>query len=237
MSGILSAASSEAVVLFSDGAVYDRTNVLVAIKRKVAVSERLPLAVATRGNFVFGEIVSKQIIRAAETVGFDEMLVGLEAAMQSFASSRRLDVLIAGVSETAGPVHRRFCNWSPAGGLAPLTLVDPGPIYLGFGSDGRPNGLKDMGIRERSDDEFWQTWLARNALQFFEFFRRVPVPIDPGYSNAERAFLIGGHVDMTIVGAGGVSVRRMHTWPDDKVGEKIHPFAKASAIWGTREAA
>ncbi|MER9590926.1 hypothetical protein NKI94_19235 [Mesorhizobium australicum] len=203
---------------------------LLAIKPKVAVSDHLPLAIAARGNWAFGDLVSRQIIRAAESIGFDEMLLGLDEAMQSFASEKRLDVLIAGVSETAGPMHRRFCNWQqPGGGLAPLTLVDPG-FYLGFGSDGRPNGLKDMGIPAPREGEFWQTHLSRHALHVFEFFRRIPVPIDPDDANTERAHLIGGHLDMTIVARDQVTVRQMHTWPEDKVGQKIDPFCGVAQI-------
>jgi hypothetical protein len=228
MSGTLSMASSEAVVIFADSAVYTHDHVLLGLARKVAVSNRLPLVIATRGNFAFGEVVSQMIIGAAEEVGFDQMLVQLEADLQRFESAKRLEVLIAGCSETDGPVHRRFCNWQqPGSGLAPLTLVDPGPIYLGLNSDGRPNGLKDMGIPAPREGEFWQTHMARHALQVFEFFRRIPVPIDPDDVNTERAHLIGGHLDMTIVGRDQVTVRRMHTWPD-KVGERIEPWPPLS---------
>lgn len=229
MSGILSAMSFErdAITVMTDGAVYDRDGVLLAIKRKVVVSERLPLAIAFRGNFAFAELTSRQIIGAAEEVGFDRMLAALETDLSNMPQEPRLEILIAGISETAGPMHRMFTNW---GGNEearrkhpPFTLIDPGPMHWGFGGDGGPAlTLDDFGVPPPRKGETTQAWLSRHGLKIFEFFRRIRVPITPEDINTTRANVIGGILDLTVIKPGNVSTTLLHRWPD-KVGEKIVP--------------
>ncbi|MDG4896626.1 hypothetical protein P9272_23955, partial [Mesorhizobium sp. WSM4976] len=110
MSGVLSAMSfdGESIVILSDGSVYNRDGVLLDIRRKVIPSDRLPLAVAFRGNLDFGETVAHRIIGDAEAVGFDQMLRDIAVVLLNFPKSPDLEVLIAGISETAGPMHRVF---------------------------------------------------------------------------------------------------------------------------------
>ncbi|BCG94364.1 hypothetical protein [Mesorhizobium sp. 131-2-1] len=223
MSGILSAVSSDACILLTDGAVYDRAGVLLEIKRKVAVSERLPLAVATRGNVALANFVTSGVIHSAERVGFDRMMMDLEEALGSAPEEPHIDVLIAGISETAGPTHRRFHTRQTFDGCEPRTLIDPGLMYFGFGSDGRAVTLRDFGIPAPHKDETLQTWLSRYGVNIFEFFRRIPVPIDPDDPNTDRQHLIGGRLDLTVVRRGSVSTTMLHRWPDE-VGERINPF-------------
>jgi hypothetical protein len=224
MSGILSALSSahspDAIILLTDGAIYDRNGSLLAIRRKVTISDSLPLAVCFRGNFAFGEITSRQIIAAAEEIGFDRMLSDLEADLPNMPTSPDLEIVIAGVSETAGPMHRRFLNKQMIGDRAPRTLIDPGPMYFGFGTDGRAVTLAGMGVPPPRKDETIETWLSRHGVSIFEYFRRISVPTDT--ADSDRQYLIGGICDMTVVKRGSVSTTLLHRWPD-KVGEKIDP--------------
>lgn len=229
MSGILSFLSSrtdpEAVILLTDGAVYTADGVLVDIRRKVAVSERVPLAVAFRGNLPFGENVSQQIIRAAEEIGVDRMLVALELALPHAPTSPDIEILIAGVSETFGPMHRTFTNKQLIGSKAPaFTLIDPGPVHWGLASETlNPISLNDIGIPAPAEGQTVQAWLTRYGLNVFDFHRRMRVPIDPADPNTDRQHLIGGLLDMTVVKRGSVSIRMLHRWPD-RIGETIYPF-------------
>ncbi|OBQ58032.1 hypothetical protein EFV37_13160 [Mesorhizobium loti] len=224
MSGILSALSSaispDAVIVLTDGAVYDRDGTLLKVARKVAVSERLPLAVAYRGNLDFGEDVSQRIIAAAERSGFDQMLAEIAAALPWLPSSPMLEVLIAGVSETAGPMHRMFQNRPAKYGCAPSTLIDPGPLHWGFGTDGRAITLQAMGVPAPAGGQTIQAWLSMHGVSIFEYFRNFPVPIDPFDANTDRQHLIGGILDITVVKRGSVSTTMLHRWPD-KIGEKM----------------
>ncbi|RAZ90162.1 hypothetical protein DPM33_15145 [Mesorhizobium hawassense] len=218
MSGILSALSPDSCIVLTDGSIYDRDGKLLAIKRKVAASNRVPLAVAARGNFVLGEFVSAMIIEAAEDVGFDRMLADLESELlPHLPTDRDLEILVAGVSEAAGPMHRVFGKKRTD--REPLALVDPGPMHWGFGSDGRAVSLDDFGVPPPNGEPL-EVWFARYGLPIFEFFRRIPVPIDPEDPNTDRQHLIGGVLDMTIVGREGASITRLHRWPD-QVGERI----------------
>ncbi|TIW11987.1 MAG: hypothetical protein E5V66_11090 [Mesorhizobium sp.] len=222
MSGVLSAISLDAISILTDGAVYDRDGVLLAIRRKVKVSDRLPLAVAFRGNFVFGEVTAHQIISAAEAVGFDRTLADLEADLPNMPASPDLEILIAGISESAGPMQRVFRN-KQMGGFEPHTLVDPGPMHWGLGSDGRAISLASIGIPAPRKDETVHTWLSRYGVNVFEFFRLIAVPLDPDDENTSRQHLVGGLLDLTVIKPGSVSTTLLHRWPD-KVGEKIDPF-------------
>ncbi|RUW26944.1 hypothetical protein [Mesorhizobium sp. M4B.F.Ca.ET.013.02.1.1] len=221
--------------MMTDGAVYDRDHVLLTVKRKVTVSEKLPLAVAFRGNFAFAEVTSRQIIRAAEEVGFDRMLAALEGDLPNMPQEPRLEILIAGVSETAGPMHRMFTNWEAreSDRQKCSVLLDPGPMHFGFGSDGRAVTLDDFGIPPPRQGETIQSWLSRYGVAIFEYFRRLPVPIDPFDVSTAREYLIGGICDMTVVKPSSVSTTLLHRWPD-KIGERIDPFRD---IEKTREAA
>ena len=221
MSGVLSALAPNSVIVLTDGAVYRRDGSLLAIKRKVAVSERVPLAVAFRGNFAFGELTSRQIIQAAETVGFDRMLAALEADLPNMPASPDLEMLIAGISETAGPMHRVFRN-KVDGGFEALKLIDPGLMHFGFGGDGRAIKFADFGVPAPRGTAL-EAWFSRYGASVFEFFRHIPVAIEPENPNTDRQHLIGGILDMTVVTSGGVSISRLHQWPD-QVGEKIDPL-------------
>ncbi|UCI17031.1 hypothetical protein FJ970_18025 [Mesorhizobium sp. B2-1-8] len=226
MSGILSAKSFDggAVIVLTDGALYDRDGVLLGVQRKVAVSDRLPLAVAFRGNVAFGETVSQRIILSAEAIGFDRMLLDLDAALPGMPESPNLEILIAGVSESAGPVHRMFQNRPVEFGCAPSTLIDPGPMHWGFGTNGEAISLQAMGIAPPRKGETMQAWLARHAVAIFENFRRIKVAVDPFDDNTDRQHLIGGVLDMTVVSPSGVTITQLHRWPD-KVGMKIDPLS------------
>ncbi|RWM28492.1 hypothetical protein [Mesorhizobium sp.] len=241
MSGILSALSSlhspDAVIVLTDGAVYDNDGRLLTVKRKVTVSEKLPLAVAFRGNLAFGEVTSHQIIRAAEEVGFDRMLAALQADLPNMPTSPKLDILIAGVSEIAGVMHCKFTNvpgFKAVGVIdteqpPPLALVDPGPIYVGLGGDGKSQfGLEAIGIPPPRKDETIEAWLARYGVNIFEWYRRMRVPVDPGDPNTDWQHLIGGILNMTVVKRSCVSTTLLHRWPD-KIGERINPFGREAA--------
>ncbi|PBB21132.1 hypothetical protein [Mesorhizobium sp. WSM4313] len=229
MSGIFSALTPDTIIVLTDGAVYDNTGVLLEIKRKVTVSERLPLAVAFRGNLDFGETVARRIIGDAEAVGFDQMLRDIAVVLLDFPASPHLEVLIAGISETAGPMHRVFRNKHVGCEVdKPFSLNDPGLVHMGFGSDGRAISLAAMGIPARQGQSL-ETWLTRYGVDLFEYFRDIPVPIDPADENTDRQYLIGGICDMTVVTRGRVSITTLHRWPD-KIGEKIDPHYQLSKM-------
>lgn len=230
MSGILSFLSKNTdpeagVIVITDGACYDHDGVLLGIRRKITVSKRIPLAVAFRGNQPFGKNVSQLVVNAAEDLGFDGMLAELAEVLPTFARSPDLEILIAGISETAGPMHRMFTNKQLIGHHSPFTLVDPGPVMWGLGSDSaeRKITLDGIGIPLPRADETIETWLSRHGLRIFEYHRHMRVPIDPTDPNTDRQHIIGGILDMTVVKRGSISTTLLHRWPD-VIGEKIDPF-------------
>ncbi|RUW19192.1 hypothetical protein [Mesorhizobium sp. M4B.F.Ca.ET.013.02.1.1] len=256
MSGILSVELPDAVIVMTDGSAYDDDFVLTDIRRKIIVSEKLPLAVARRGNAALGKLVSRKIIELAEAFGFDQMIADVKGALATLPSELPVEILIAGISESAGPVHRMFRSlhsiesdrhfehwfhragtWeeraNPVARETEPTLIDPGRLYFGFGGDGRNVKWSDLDVPDQREDEPLQDWFAKNGVKIFEFFRRIPIPTDPFDVNCPRVHLIGGILDMTVVTPRSVSTTLLHRWPD-KIGERIDPFRD---IEKTREAA
>lgn len=215
MSGVLSALTPNSVVVLTDGAVYDLSGKLLSVRRKVATSDKVPLAVAYRGRLILGELVAKAVIDAVEAVGFDNALASLPALLQGVPAEFDLELVIAGISE-GGPVHRVYDNKR-------RTMVDPGAMHWGFGSDGRAVTLDAIGVPPPRGEAL-EAWFGRNGATIFGYFRRLPVPIDPEDPNTDRQYLIGGQCDLTIVSLDGVETETLHTWRD-KTGQRIDPFS------------
>ncbi|MDG4898871.1 hypothetical protein P9272_35945 [Mesorhizobium sp. WSM4976] len=139
-------------------------------------------------------------------------------------------MLIAGISETAGPMHRVFQTRPAEYGMAPNTLIDPGHMHWGFGTNGEPITLDAMRVPPPRKGETMQGWFSRYGVQIFEHFRHIRVAVDPFDENSDRQHLIGGILDMTVVSRRSVSITRLHRWPD-KVGEKIDPVRQPSKMF------
>lgn len=226
MSGIISIKGEDSIILFTDGAVYDRQNVIRDLKRKVSASSKVPIAVATRGNEFAGEGASKTIVGWAEEFGVDEAIATFAEALDIWKLKRDrsniLEVVIAGWSETAGPTHLVFSNCPYKNTKIEMnTLLDPGTCWIGCASDGHSN--PNTVVRRRRPGEAVLAHASEMGVSLMQFYRQQVAPADDDHPYP--AHNIGGHVDMTVVGQVGVLVSRLHTWPQDRIGERINPFA------------
>jgi hypothetical protein len=231
VSAILSFRSASSVCILTDGAAYDHEGRLTRILEKIDRSSKAPIAVATRGNSREGWVASQFIIRLLEQEGFDKGIAALADALPEFGllpdSSNRLEVLIAGVSERDGPRHLTFNNLDPLLFGTAMRIEDPGEFFSGINGDGgdRDGGLAASGVRGRVFGESTEAWLAAMGGKIFDFYRRISIPPAPWNGDRRESYLIGGHVDLTVVDRGGVRTRRIHHWPEDKIGERINPYA------------
>ncbi|MEQ1954428.1 hypothetical protein [Mesorhizobium sp. CN2-181] len=249
MSAVLSAETDYAVVVLSDCAAYNRDGVIMGIQSKIRVSEKVPLAVVSRGQIGFGDTVSKAILDLIEAYGFDQGIKHLAGMMEEFAlwpdRGNKGDWLIAGMSETHGARHMTFQNFENSGWPA-LELRHPGQMHAGIatGAEGEQTGLAATGCRKPYRGESPEEYFSETGVQMFEHYRRIPwEPAKWGEPDRAPQYLIGGRLEMAVVDAEGVRVRTLHTWPD-RIGERINPPGgnvtplnrqqRRSAEWGLR---
>jgi hypothetical protein len=221
MSAMISAETSEGVILLTDGAIYNGDNILTDIRRKVIVFERVPVAIAVRGNMQYGDLIAIEIIAEIETAGFDEAMRRLAERMPQYAPlpslNDAIEVTIAGVSEQHGPRHMSFQNTGPDA----LSLRRRGGLLIG--GTFTDVTLERLGMRTLSSDESAVTYFREHGAGIMQRFREHPTKAQ--FQDYEgTAFLVGGQVDMTIVNVAGVTVETIHRWPD-KIGAKINPHA------------
>ncbi|EUB95579.1 hypothetical protein PMI07_002067 [Rhizobium sp. CF080] len=224
MSAVVSIETPTAVFIITDGAIYDADNILLDVRRKVTVSERVPAAVATRGNQGVGDYFAAKIIDAIERMGFDAAMIALADVLPQFADKDRMtkfEATIAGISEEYGP--RRLVFRSD---VDPLALEHDG---VGSSCATSDAGLVEMGIRGRAPLEPWKGYIREIAIPIMQFYREAAVPGVKGETFAQPAHLVGGQVDFTIITRQGVTVETIHRW-DDKLGERIAPFVKRQTV-------
>lgn len=226
MSAFISAQTSDSVVILTDGAVYDPNKRLMRVERKIQVSSRQPVAIATRGEMELAAMAANRIIEWVERWGFDEAMRVLEAIVGEFAPrggpKDAIEVLVAGISEAHGPRHLTF-QTVPNYGEPALQLRHPGQVCAAVPGQG---GLSEIGIRRPRSGETAEDYFAENGLKMMQHYREQA--LRPGLVNSiveGKIYVVGGQLDMTVVTTAGVSVRTLHRWENDKVGELIDPFA------------
>jgi len=233
MSMVISTVTAASVVLLTDGAIYDAKNVITDVRRKVATSDRVPIAVAARGSVLWGDHLSGLVIRMVEDFGFDAAMLALAKQLpKNFKleedNANRFELLIAGISEARGPTHLLFHNCAPISlGRPGLVLAHPGQTFVGaFDNSGQ--SLADIGVRKPFPGETAQAYYSVNGVAIAQSIREVLAPASD-LRAGDAAYIVGGQLDMTVVTQAGATTRTMHRW-DDKIGERINPFADRRTV-------
>lgn len=221
MSAFYSLCYPDRVELLTDGAIYVEDGTLVDIREKVHRSPYLPMAITGRGSAAM-DAFAKAIIVLSSVGSFDQTMertVAMLERRKPLGVPDHCEVLIAGMSETAGPRMLYFSTVDAYG----LPEFEPWTLYDVTGEwGGGPQLTADeiAGLDATNG-------LASCGVAIFEAMRRQrgPNPIRP---ELPEIYGIGGHVDHTVIDACGARTTRLHTWPD-RVGEKIEPFAVVTA--------
>ena len=227
MSAVISYRGSDEVIILTDGAVYDEDHRLLTVERKVTISDKAPLAIASRGNKPCTDLLERKIIEACERWGVDDGLDAIRDSLPQWAEMLpkndfkfKAQLLIAGFSESLGAQHW-FMQTEDGPDLPAFELHDvTGSIYYGINGPAA-NCIADGRIR--------RPWPGEAP---FDYFRTVGVDIMQLAREQKTtsrwwpgsAHLVGGQIDMTVISARGSQVATIHRW-DDKVGEKINPFS------------
>lgn len=223
MSAYLSHVYTDRIEILTDGAVYDEAGVILGFQEKIYRFRNAPAALTVRGAgesmIVIGQTLD--MMAALSGGGFDAVLGFIPQMLEKLKEKgvpADFEMLIAGVSETEGPMHVYFTTASYVEGVEACKLYRMGD-FLGAGiavpaEEQNAAGISQTALRDA---------FAESGTAYMELMRRHkgPNPIRPDLPEIHG---IGGHVDLTVVRADGVTTRRLRTWPD-VIGEKINPFA------------
>jgi hypothetical protein len=237
MSAYISMLTPVGGYLFTDGAAYDDEGTLRQIIRKVDCSPTAPFAVTTIGSSVIGDLFRPFLCEMAERFGVDAMIeAGLPAFLEDMRSRHEWIESTKGRGNCAahmvaysakrGLVHFNFQTMDEhdetvAQDIKAYTLRMVDRPYTGRGTIFDAD--KFDGIRASVPGEDITAYMRYFGTAVMERMR-----IEKGCSmhlkgtGAPLHHMVGGHIDMTIVDAGGTRTERIHVW-DDKVGEKISP--------------
>ncbi len=229
MSAFVAVKMPTACQLLADGAEYLADGTIISFPRKIAVSKEVPFAVAVRARHVdvlpnFGRICD-----AADDIGVDPMLdlLANEAADLEVWENRVVDLMIAAWSPTKGACTFRIHNCPTLSDAKSFKALNPLPDLSACGTVFEPATLFLSGILPIKTS--LQAWARDGGVRLMDMMRRIPGEPPPGQP-AGYPYLIGGHVDAATVTADGVVIERVKTWHQDKVGEKIDPFADSKVV-------
>ena len=224
MSAIVAYEAPQVSFVFTDGAVYDVEGRLVRLNRKVTVSDKVPLAIASRGNAELGRLLVEGLRERIEEDGFDRAVSLFEAELprliETFDEAGSLchtQVLSAGISEKHG-VRNVFFQ-IPGSEKWPSGKFHHQPDFFTGLNCAEGLTLDQMGVRPIRTGDTIFGWIRDAGLAMMEFARKNPRP-SPYFEGLFSS--TGGHIDMTTVTAKGVKVETIHRW-NDTVGELIDP--------------
>lgn len=214
MTAFLSFPYPDRVELLTDGATCLPNGLLIAATDKIVVSPHVPLAVVGRGNH--GDLVkmSDAIMLLSACGSVDDALEQLAGALDDVRADpgeppdQHFELVVAAFSETRGPCH--FVLNSYGGPELPAwTLLDRSNEMIGGGNVPSQADVEAAGL---TADTF-ANGAAVGGLALMELMRRLPGK-DETREGSTQGYWIGCHVDHAVISAAGVTVTRLHTWPD-----------------------
>ncbi len=232
----------DAAYLFSDGAVYDRDGVVVAVTSKVTVCASASMALLASGRAVAADYVATQLF--AYAVDFDHLRATIagrlpalvESATEIFgedegdavgrlrAVGQGLELIVAGWSQRAGLPEAFAISTAPRSGRAPFEPRDAG------GSGFMTPALHDEDWRAVGGMEQCPPDSLENlALLILEMQRQKP---------EHGRYSVGGLAELVTIRRDRVECRILKRWAEDRIGEKMAPkpvdwprFRREHPVW------
>lgn len=219
MSAINTLVKRDSVHLITDAASYDSAGNLVAAIPKVALLPHINAAVACRGPRASVPLFADLLSAAAST--YDELKAHaptflrelrpmLDATFAHCEFGAVFDVVIAGISESAGPDAYLICSHERYG-VQPWTVVQ----FAGLAMMPADAATQELVLASIPDDvELVDP--ERDGRIILEAQRAFPMDHGGG-----RVFTgVGGFGQLTSITRDGISTRVIHRWPDE-VGQPI----------------
>lgn len=222
MTAFIVAPYRDRVEILSDGALYSPDGVLLGFANKVIYSDALPLAVVGSGATKDIAALTQAIFLAAvETGSVDAALEILAGALSEIGGSPNFDtglrMAIGAISETDGPVAYTFATFNEPGGTGAFELRR---MPRTFAQGCAPTGADFAAYGALSIE----SGLEKDALFMIDAMRRQKMT-NPAEPLREPFYSVGGHIDLTVIRAEGITTKRLHVFSADVVGRPIDPFA------------
>lgn len=211
MTAINAVRTKDEVLIFTDGAEYDRECVITQFRSKLFVSPHLPLVMSSRGPVGAIETLAAELERRATS--FEDVLRWLRSPMaramaESIRSRAAIDpvygvhIVVAGIEQGAPALYS----------LEPYRSLDlePQRVVLAPWHDGLPTVVVDGSERR----------LIRGMVGLMEYQRQ--------HCLLDGNSVVGGFIEMTSIARDRITRRIVHRWPD-RVGEKISLEHRAAA--------
>lgn len=214
------------VEILSDGAEYTPAGVIVGMTCKVRLSDAVPFAIVGSGAVSTIEIISSVIMDIADRTGsVDATLAILADSLAEVGEAATYDtpvrIAIGAYSERRGPTTVYFDTFAEEGAQhTPFELVEAAR-WFGQGRMPDYSVLAAAGVNNDSS-------LAEHGVLFFDQMRRHKMA-SPARPRADPIYSVGGHLDFTVITAECCATTRIHTWHEDKIGEKIDPHRQNAA--------
>lgn len=227
MSAYLSVCYEDRIELLTDGAVYSPDGTLTDIRTKVFPFMRKPMAITGRGPVGLCHALAASIMVMTDHARFtvDQAIDTIVAFLEKRKHGEfpePVEILIAAISETRGPMNLLFTTAEVYPEIEPWSLYDVSKEFGGGPGIG-PADLAAAGI----DLKHGADGLLPIGVGLFEIMRGK-LGAHPCRPDLPMIHGIGGHIDLTVLRPGGVTVDRIHTW-DDQIGRKIEP-ARIEAV-------
>jgi hypothetical protein len=210
----------DSVHVISDGASYDPDGRLAFPTTKVMILPHLNAIVSGRGPALGPAVMSQMLgvvgdsydsMKAGAVECFRESLPLFRPILQQAGISSKIEVLVAGISESNGPDAFLICNHDDYGFPA-LSIIDLGNLSI-LPSEGAPEFLASLPNGTETDPEDIDP--AVDGLRLLECQRRIVT------SNETGDFVItGSFAQLTTVRADGISTRILKRWNDVR-GERV----------------
>jgi hypothetical protein len=218
MSAYIAQRNNDRVTILSDAAFYDKNLIVRRIGSKIEEIGKFNSVMVSRGDL---DICLKstnglrQMWRAADH--FDIAIVALEQQLNRLnigGDQRPLEFILAGVSETGGPMLFAWTNRKVEG-------IEPHKLHI----------IRDViQIGFVPSAEHLEAWHERGGIdgmgiEMMELMRnQVSEPITSG---SKSGYIVGGFVERVDVTQDGISRRIEKDW-GDQVGQPINPASTAA---------
>lgn len=222
MSAIYALKLADQIYILTDGAVYDDDGVVRGIQRKVWIADQVPLAVTGNGDWAalkdYAPAVASDPSFASIIAGLEATACMLRAVYAAEGDTGAKIGLLLGFHDGEKPrlVYASFNDLDPR--FSPFTLTEIEAEFSATPEISEANQpvfaelLKDIGTLQGD-------FFDRRGADLFELLRQEST-VPPG--RTDRQYLVGGHVDLTIINRQGARTRRLRSWPDT-IGERIRP--------------
>ncbi|MHA6644573.1 hypothetical protein [Mesorhizobium sp. A623] len=226
MSAFMTVNYGDRIEMLTDGAVYEPDGTLLDIREKVYRLTAVPAALTSRGEIGALDAVGLYLDTVAMVAGFDGAMERLPSLIDKMKESGApaFEAIIAGISEQDGPVVAYFSTVKAYPEFEPFMLYR---IYMPDFGGGAELTPKEMIAAGLTPGDF-KDGLAGRGADVMELMRKKKGG-NPTAPDLPEIHGIGGHVDLTVIRADGVTTTRLRTWPD-QIGQKINPFTDAAAM-------